>query len=276
MCSLEVLELWNMIKYEAQSVLQKEPILSKFCQESILNHNKLSHSLSYILSNKLSTSMISKKNIYSVFKKIYSNNLFIINAVVKDIKAVLERDPAVKNCLTPFLYLKGFQALEAYRLSNYLWNTKKYELSTYLQSRISTVFSVDIHPAASIGSGIMLDHATGIVIGEGVIIENDVSIFHSVTLGGTGKNSSKNRHPTIRKKVIIGAGAKILGNIEVSQGVKVGAGSVVLKNIPPFVTVAGVPAKIINENKTGKKIFFQEEKNNLIHHLEYFQYGEGI
>ncbi|QCI24714.1 serine O-acetyltransferase [Buchnera aphidicola (Rhopalosiphum padi)] len=276
MCSLEVLELWNIIKHEAQNVLKKEPVLSKFYQESILNHKKISGSLSYILSNKLSTSMISEKKLYNIFNDIYLNNVFIINSVVKDIKAVLQRDPVVKNYLTPLLYLKGFQALEAYRLSNYLWNMKKYELSTYLQSRISTVFSVDIHPGAFIGSGIMFDHATGIVIGEGVIIENDVSIFHSVTLGGTGKNSGKNRHPTIRKKVTIGAGAKILGNIEVGKGVKVGAGSVVLKNIPPFVTVAGVPAKIIKKNQTSEKNFFQEEKNNLMRNLEFFQYGEGI
>ncbi|AAM67622.1 serine O-acetyltransferase [Buchnera aphidicola] len=260
MCSLEELELWNMIKHKAQKILKKEPILSNFYQKSILNHKKLSHSLSCILSDKLSTSMISEKDIYNIFNKIYANNISIINSVVKDIKAASQRDPVVKHYLTPLLYLKGFHALEAYRLSHYLWNIKRYELSAYLQSRISTVFSVDIHPAASIGSGIMLDHATGIVIGEGVIIENDVSIFHSVTLGGTGSNTGKNRHPIIRKNVTIGAGAKILGNIEVGQGVKVGAGSIVLKNIPPFVTVVGVPAKIIKKIKNSNKNLFQKEK----------------
>jgi len=221
--------------------------------------------------------MISKKKIYDIFNKIYSNNICIIQFVVKDIKAVLQRDPVVKNYLTPLLYLKGFHALEAYRLSNYLWNTKKYELSMYLQSRISTVFSVDIHPASRIGCGIMFDHATGIVIGEGVVMENDVSIFHSVTLGGTGKIHTKNRHPTIRKQVIIGAGAKVLGNIEVGQGVKIGAGSVVLKSVPEFVTVAGVPAKIIKKtDSTNKKFFLQDQRHTLINSLEYFQYGDGI
>lgn len=276
MCYLEIIELWNIIKCEAKTALKKEPILSNFYQESILNHKSLIDSLSYILSNRLSTSMISEKKIYNLFNEIYSNNMCIMNSVVKDIKAVLQRDPVVKSYLTPLLYLKGFHALEIHRLSNYLWNKKKYEFSTYLQSRMSTTFSVDIHPAACIGSGIMFDHATGIVIGEGVIIEDNVSIFHSVTLGGTGKNHSKNRHPIIRKKVIIGAGAKILGNIEVGKEAKVGAGSIVLKNVPPYVTVAGIPAKIIKRKDIDKKKFFQQDKKNIIHHLEFFHYGDGI
>lgn len=276
MCSLENLELWNKIKNETQFLLKREPFLSKLYEESVLNHSTLSRSLSYILSTKLSTSIISTEKIFDLFSKIYSNNVFIVNSVIKDLKAIWERDPAVNDYATPFLYFKGFHALESHRLSNHLWNMKKYELSTYLQSRISTVFSVDIHPRANIGSGIVFDHANGIVIGEGTIIEDDVSIFHSVTLGATGKNSSINRHPIIRKQVIIGAGAKILGNIEVGQGVKIGAGSVVLKNIPPFVTVVGVPAKIINNEDSCKENFFQKNHNHVMHCVKFFQYGDGI
>ena len=171
----------------------------------------------------------------------------LLYLVSKDLKAILKKDPVVNNYLTPFLYFKGFHALESYRISNYLWRRKKYALSLYLQSRIAAVFSVDIHRAACIGAGITLDHATGIVIGEGVVIEDDVSILHCVTLGGTGKSNNKNRHPIIRKKVSIGAGAKILGHIEIGAETKIGAGSVVLKSTPPYVTIAGVPAKIVKQ-----------------------------
>ncbi|QCI15751.1 serine O-acetyltransferase [Buchnera aphidicola] len=264
MCLLEISTIWHKIIYEVSILLKKEPILSDFYKNSILQHKNFSSSLSYILANKLSTSVVSERNIKNIFNKIYSNNSFILKCVIEDIKAILDRDPAVQDFLTPLLYLKGFHALEAYRLSHYLWGTQQTSLSRYLQSRISSEFSVDIHPAARIGSGIMLDHATGIVVGEGVVIEDNVSIFHSVTLGGTGKNFSKNRHPTIRKGVIIGAGAKILGDIEVGIGAKIGAGAIVLKNVPEYVTVVGIPAKIVNQldkNKHSSKKF-QE-----IHHI---------
>ncbi|QCI19638.1 MAG: serine O-acetyltransferase [Buchnera aphidicola (Brevicoryne brassicae)] len=275
MCVLEISKVWNQIIYEVSFLLKKEPILSEFYQNSVLKHQSLSAALSHILSNKLSTSSVSDKKIQRIFNDIYLNDISILNAVVQDLKAVLIRDPVVKNYLTPLLYLKGFHALQSYRLSHYLWNLKKTSLSTYLQSRMSTVFSVDIHPAASIGSGIMLDHATGIVIGEGVIIEDDVSIFHSVTLGGTGKSYSKNRHPTIRKGVIIGAGAKILGNVEVGLGAKIGAGSIVLKNIPSYVTVVGIPAKIISQ-LNSKKCFSEQNEDSLSSTENSFQYGDGI
>ncbi|WAI11826.1 MAG: serine O-acetyltransferase [Buchnera aphidicola (Macrosiphum albifrons)] len=274
MCVTETSRIWSKILYEVSFLLKKEPILSDFYQYSILQHKSLISSLSYILANKLSTSTISEKQIKSVFDEIYLNNPSILDFVVRDIKAILYRDPAVKDYLTPLLYLKGFHALEAYRISHYLWNMKKKSLSTYLQSRISSELSVDIHPAAHIGSGVMLDHATGIVIGENVTIEDDVSIFHSVTLGSTGKNFSKNRHPTIRKGVIIGAGAKILGNIEIGLEAKIGAGSIVLKSVPAYVTVVGVPAKIINQ-LDSKKYFSRKEKNTL-QSTHMFQYGDGI
>lgn len=274
MYSIDILKMWNEITYETNNLFKNEPILSDFYQKNILQHKNLNNSLSYILASKLSTSEFSEKKIQRIFNNIYLNNLHILNFVVKDIKAIFQRDPSVKNYLTPFLYLKGFHALEAHRLSHYLWNTNQISLSMYLQSRISTVFSVDIHPAAYIGSGVMFDHATGIVIGEGVTIEDEVSILHSVTLGATGKNSGKNRHPTIRKRVIIGAGAKILGNIEVGLGAKIGAGSIVLKNVPSYATVAGVPAKIVSK-LDSKKHFSQNDKSNIAC-TQNFQYGDGI
>ncbi|ACL29881.1 serine O-acetyltransferase [Buchnera aphidicola str. APS (Acyrthosiphon pisum)] len=274
MCILKISRIWNKILYDVSFLLKKEPILSDFYQSSILQHQSFTSSLSYILSNKLSTSMISEKKIQGIFDDVYLNDRSILNFIVQDIKAVLKRDPAVNDYLTPLLYLKGFHALEAYRISHYLWNTGKKSLSLYLQSRISSEFSVDIHPAAFIGSGVMLDHATGIVIGEGVTIENDVSILHSVTLGGTGKNFSQNRHPTIRKGVVIGAGAKILGNIEVGSGAKIGAGSIVLKNVPSDVTVVGVPAKIVSQ--VSSKKYYSQKKKNSLKYINIFQHGDGI
>ena len=158
-----------------------------------------------------------------------------------DICAVKERDPAVRYYSTPLLYLKGFHALQGYRVAHWLWQQGRHSLAVFLQNQISVVFSVDVHPAAQIGRGIMFDHATGIIIGETAVVEDDVSILQNVTLGGTGKEHG-DRHPKIREGVMIGAGAKVLGNIEVGRGAKIGAGSVVLQPVPPHTTVAGVPA----------------------------------
>src|SRR5690606_17160989 len=165
-------------------------------------------------------------------------------AIRADIQAINERDSACCSLTTPFLFFKGFHALQAYRVAHWLWQKQRRSLALFLQNRISMVFSVDIHPAAVIGRAIMLDHATGIVIGETAGVEDDVSIMQAVTLGGTGKESG-DRHPKVRSGVLISAGAKILGNIEIGHCAKVGAGSVVLKSVPPRATVAGVPAKIV-------------------------------
>ena len=161
-----------------------------------------------------------------------------------DMLATYIRDPACSDLSTPFLYFKGFHALQAYRIAHWLWQNGRHTLAQFFQSQISVGLGVDIHPAATIGHSIMLDHATGIVVGETTVIENDVSILHSVTLGGTG-NESGDRHPKIRRGVLLGAGSKIIGNIEVGEGAKVGAGSVVLDDVKPHVTVAGVPAKVV-------------------------------
>jgi serine O-acetyltransferase len=168
----------------------------------------------------------------------------IIESAMMDILAVQERDPAVEEYSIPLLYLKGFHALQIHRVAHWLWKQKRIPLALYLQNRSSVIFGVDVHPAATIGKGIMFDHATGVVVGETAVIEDNVSLLQGVTLGGTGKQSG-DRHPKIRQGVMIGAGAKVLGNIEIGMGAKVGAGSVVLESVPAHTTVAGVPAKIV-------------------------------
>lgn len=161
-----------------------------------------------------------------------------------DIRAITERDPAATRFSEPLLYFKGFHALQTHRVAHWLWSEGRRELALFLQSRASEVFGVDIHPAARIGKGILVDHATGVVVGETAVVEDNVSILHEVTLGGTGKDCG-DRHPKVRHGVLIGAGAKILGNVEVGEGAKIGAGSVVLEDVPAHATVAGVPAKVV-------------------------------
>ena len=173
----------------------------------------------------------------------------ILRAAEIDMLATYSRDAACRDLTTPFLFFKGYHALQAHRIAHWLWLQERHTLAQFFQGQMSVTLGVDFHPAAQIGSGIMLDHATGIVVGETAVIEDDVSILHSVTLGGTGKESG-DRHPKIRRGVLLAAGCKVIGNIEVGEGAKVGAGSVVLQNVPPHVTVAGVPAKVVG-NTTG-------------------------
>ena len=179
-----------------------------------------------------------------MFDEAYLLSPAIVEAAMQDIQAVVNRDPAVSSYLTVLIHFKGFQALQVHRLAHYLWHKGRTDLALFIQSRNSEAFSVDIHPAAKIGKGVMFDHATGIVIGETAVVEDNVSLLQGVTLGGTG-NESGDRHPKVREGVMIGSGAKVLGNIEIGRGSKVGAGSVVLNNVKPCRTVAGVPAKVV-------------------------------
>jgi serine O-acetyltransferase len=168
----------------------------------------------------------------------------IILAAMADLTAVRTRDPAAESYLTPFLYYKGFHALQWHRIGHWLWQSDRRDLAHFLQSRVSEIFAVDVHPAVPIGRGVFIDHGTGLVVGETSVIGNDVSILHEVTLGGTGKERG-DRHPKVRDGVLLCAGAKVLGNVEIGRDAKVGAGSVVLKDVPPCATVAGVPARIV-------------------------------
>jgi serine O-acetyltransferase len=236
--------LWRAVANEARQLVDEEPILGSFYHATILNHETLGAALSFHLANKLDSSVLPAMLIREVITEAITDDPTILKGAEIDIIATRNRDPACENFSTPFLYYKGFHALQAYRVAHWLWGQDRRPLALFLQSQVSVTFGIDIHPAAEIGSGIMLDHATGIVIGETSVVEDDVSILHEVTLGGTGKKSG-DRHPKIRKGVLLAAGAKIIGNIEVGQGAKVGAGSVVLEDVPAHCTVAGVPAKIV-------------------------------
>jgi serine O-acetyltransferase len=241
--------VWETIREEVQREAEKEPALASFLHATILNHETLERALSFHLANKLANPAISALQIREIIEESLVRNCGISKAVREDIRATYERDSAVNSYSLPFLYFKGFQALQAYRVANCLFNAGRESLAFFLQSHISMVFGVDIHPAAKIGKGIMMDHATGIVIGETCVIEDDVSIMQNVTLGGTGKDRG-DRHPKIRRGVLVSAGSKILGNIEVGEGAKIGAGSVVLDPVPPHTTVVGVPARAVGTPKS--------------------------
>ncbi len=236
--------VWQTIRREVREQTEEEPALASFYHATILNHDTLESALSYHLANKLASPAISALQVREIIEESMQVSDCISTSVRADIKAVYERDSACDSYSVPFLYFKGFHALQAYRVAHCLWQRKRYALANFLQSHIALTFAVDIHPAAKLGKGIMLDHATGIVIGETTIVEDDVSIMQSVTLGGTGKVSG-DRHPKVRRGVLISAGATILGNIEIGEGAKIGAGSVVLKPVEAHTTVAGVPAVVV-------------------------------
>ena len=238
--------LWQAMRREVQARAEFEPIMATYFQATVLNHDTLEGSLSFLLASKLDSSVVSSMALREIIQDAFANEASLTRAAEIDIKATRDRDPACNSYSTPFLFYKGFQALQIHRVAHWLWVQERHSLAFFLQNQVSTIFGVDIHPAARIGCGIMLDHATGLVIGETAIVEDDVSILHGVTLGGTGKESG-NRHPKVRCGVMIGANASIIGNIEIGEGAKVGAGSVVMKDVPPHVTVAGIPAKVIGK-----------------------------
>jgi serine O-acetyltransferase len=237
-------DLWPIMREEAQHKATEEPILGSYFHATILNHKNLGDALSFRLASKLDNPMLPTMLIRDVIAEAMTQDKQLLTAAEIDILAIFTRDPACDDLSTAFLFFKGFHALQAHRVAHWLWQHDRQTLARFFQNQISVTLGVDIHPAARIGSGIMLDHATGIVIGETAVIEDDVSILHSVTLGGTG-NEIGDRHPKIRKGVLLAAGCKVIGNIEVGTNAKVGAGSVVLEDVPANVTVAGVPAKIV-------------------------------
>jgi serine O-acetyltransferase len=243
---LDSAQLWVAIHSRAADRAAAEPMLASFLHATILNHRCLEDAVSFHLAGKLASETLPAMQLRDVMQQAMRSDPGIAQAICADIQAVQERDPAVKCCLVPLLFLKGVHALSAWRVAAWLWKQERELVAVYLQNRISEVFGVDIHPAARIGRGILMDHATSIVIGETAVIEDDVSLLHEVTLGGTGK-ATGDRHPKVRRGVLIGAGAKILGNVEIGEGAKVGAGSVVLKSVPPHCTVAGVPAVIVGK-----------------------------
>jgi serine O-acetyltransferase len=233
--------IWQTIRDEATREITKEKTLENFFITSILDHQSLAEALAFLLAQRLATTDTPATTLAELFKDVFSKDSAIIDAIIADLLAVQQRDSACRNTFTPMLFYKGFLALQAWRISHYLWENQRKPVALFLQNRISCELGVDIHPAAKIGSGIMMDHATGIVIGETATVGNNVSIMQSVTLGGTGKENG-DRHPKVGNGVLISAGAKILGNIKIGDGAKIGAGSVVLHDVEPHTTVAGVPA----------------------------------
>src|SRR5580692_10112249 len=248
---LEVVEaaatppVWAALRNEAEHIAASEPSLASLLNAVILRHSELSRALSYQLARKLSDQELRAMSLRETCEEAYLADPSIVAAAEADLRAVFERDPACKGYVQPFLFFKGFQALQTYRIAHWLWGRGRETLAFYLQSRMSEIFQVDISPGAKIGSGVFFDHGTGIVIGETAVVGDDVSMLHGVTLGGTGAERG-DRHPKIGKGVLLGAGAKVLGNITIGDYAKIASGSVVLKPVPAHCTAAGVPARLIN------------------------------
>src|SRR5216684_9402572 len=231
--------VWARIRIEAEEVVRREPELATFIYSTVLHHGTLEAAVVHRVTQRLDHPEVSAELIRQAYEDALESEPALGSAFRADIVATIDRDPAANRYLQPVLYFKGFHAIQTHRLAHWLWNRGRRDFALYLQSRSSAVFQCDIHPNARIGRGIFLDHATGLVVGETAVIEDDVSMLHGVTLGGTGKQDG-DRHPKIRRGVMIGAGAKILGNIEIGHCARVAAGSVVLKPVPPQKTVAGV------------------------------------
>jgi len=238
--------LWQMLQNEVVQHQLKEPLLKNYFQTTVLDHPTLESALGFLLAQKFYDDVVTKNNWQKTIVEVLSNNPTLVNDLVADLEAIRQRDCACNHYYQAFCFFKGFHALSAYRVMHALWLQGHQPLALLLQNRISVVLGVDIHPAARIGNGVMLDHATGIVVGETAVIGNNVSIMQSVTLGGTGKESG-DRHPKVGDGVLISVGAIILGNIKIGEGAQIAAGSVVLDAVPPHTLVAGVPAKIVGK-----------------------------
>jgi serine O-acetyltransferase len=242
---------WRSLREEVTAIARSETMLASYLHATVLNHGSLEDSLSYLLAEKLATAYLSAMSTREVIDEAFAGSLSIREAIRKDLSAVVERDPAARGFAQPFLHFKGFHALQSYRVAHWLWKEGREALAFYFQNRISMVFDIDVHPAARIGKGILIDHGTGVVIGETAVVGDDVSMLHGVTLGGTGKELG-DRHPKIGEGVLLGAGAIVLGNVRVGKGSKVAAGSVVLEDVPQHITVAGVPAKAVGKPATDE------------------------
>ena len=239
--------VWDRLINEAHEAVENEPLLGGVVHSCVLHHSSIEESLAYRIATKLASSEMSEQILREICDEAYAADANLALAARADIVAVYERDPSCHRFLQPLLYFKGFQAVQAYRIAHWLWQQGRNDMAQMFQMRISEIFGVDIHPGAKIGQGIMIDHAHSIVIGETAVVGNNVSMLHAVTLGGTGKDDG-DRHPKIADGVLIGAGAKVLGNITIGECSRIAAGSVVLHDVPAKKTVAGVPAKIVGES----------------------------
>ena len=259
--------IWESVREEALEAAQKEPMLSSFLHATILAHKRLENALSFHLASKLESVALPAMTLRELFDEAFTQDSTIGAATRADMKAVCLRDPACRTYSTPLLYFKGFHALQSYRVAHYYWNHERQHLALFLQSRMSEIFAVDIHPAARIGKGILMDHAHGVVIGETAVVGDNVSMLHNVTLGGTGKVVG-DRHPKIHEGVLIGAGAKILGNVVVGKGSKIAAGAVVLSDVPPHTAMAGIPARAVGSVNAEIPAFEMDQY--------FYQGGDGL
>jgi serine O-acetyltransferase len=245
--NIEALDpIWSELRREAEAVVTSEPELAAFVYTYVLNHKRLEDAVANRIADRLDSPSFAGDIIGRAFAEMARQDAAYPATLRADLAAVYDRDPACTRYLEPVLYFKGFHAIQAHRLAHWLYERGRRDFGFYLQSRVSEVLQVDIHPAVPMGKGIFIDHATGVVIGGTAVVEDDVSMLQGVTLGGTGKEVG-DRHPKIRRGVLIGAGAKILGNLEVGGGSRVAAGSVVLRPVPPHTTVAGVPARVVGQ-----------------------------
>jgi len=238
--------IWSTVRAEAEEAVARDPLLAAFLYATILNHQTLEGAVMHRIAERLDHQDVPADLIRQTFEAMLEAVPEFSAVMRSDMQAYFDRDPACQRYLQPVLYFKGFHAIQTHRLAHWLWAQGRTDFALYLQSRSSSVFQTDIHPAATIGRGVFIDHATGVVIGETASVGDDVSMLHGVTLGGTGKEGG-DRHPKVARGVLIGAGAKILGNIEVGCCAKIAAGSVVLNPVPAHKTVAGVPARIVGE-----------------------------
>lgn len=256
--------VWSRLRQEARLALDEEPLLAGVLQSTVLDQPDLAGAFAYRLAHRLGGGDLSRLAVRDVFASALRARPALRLAFADDLRAIYDRDPTCRRYLDPFLYYKGLAALEAYRVAHWLWADGRRTLALNFQSRISEVFQADIHPAARIGTGVFIDHATAVVIGETAVVADDVSILQSVTLGGNGKDRG-DRHPKIGRGVLLSVGAKVLGNIQVGEGARVAAAAVVLHDVPPFTTVAGVPAKVIGNSNSKTPAFSMDQ-----------MFGDGI
>ncbi|GJE28503.1 serine O-acetyltransferase [Methylobacterium organophilum] len=261
-------DVWQELRSEAEAALIEEPLYAGLVQATVLDQRSLSGALAYRLAHRLGDGDLSRLSMRDLCLSAFEADPQASARAVRDLVAIRERDPTCRRYLDPFLFYKGFAALEAYRVAHWLWHQGRATLALHVQSRISEVFGCDIHPAARIGSGVFIDHATGVVIGETTVVADDVSILQSVTLGGNGKESG-DRHPKIERGVLLSVGAKVLGNIRVGEGAKVAAAAVVLHEVPAHTTVAGVPARVVSR-------LSKDEEPAQTMDQSFVGYGEGI
>ncbi|HUO12331.1 MAG TPA: serine O-acetyltransferase [Caulobacteraceae bacterium] len=237
--------VWAALRNEAEHTAKAEPALASMLNSVVLSHRDLDHALSFQIARKLGDLELTPMSLREICEEAYADDHGIVEAAEADLRAVFERDPACKGYVQPFLFFKGFLALQAYRVSHWLWAKGREAMAFHLQSRVSELLQLDIHPGARIGKGVFFDHGTGIVIGETAVVGDDVSMLHGVTLGGTS-TERVDRHPKIGRGVLIGSGAMVIGNITVGDFAKIGSGSVVTKPVPPGCTAVGVPARLVN------------------------------